>query len=346
MIEDKQLLSSFEAKGETEIEFLNSLQELWAKEKKEGDPELKFSFVFGHHLSPGDLNKVKVKIKEADVFIPEGFGWDQQSLDTWRQLSGGVLSAEKLEKSHEKAYSDFKTDRKFFFLREMIKVLERAGKKITFIDTEINNPLVIVQNLLNTTSVREFSQIKDFEGKKENVKQRLQNLSVISHGRENYMLQQLPVKIRELLDANPDLRKKPEVKILFFLGANHTPVYHTMKKLAPEDTEEDFSTYPLIFSFYDEAARRIRFNKQASLSEELLARVVLELDFWNYLSRGVNEILKQSNSNELTTKVRSIIELFSLEEIKNIYENIAKRKKFRDILLEKCKQKGIDMKGF
>ena len=51
------------------------------------------------------------------------------------------------------------------------------------------------------------------------------------HARDNYMLTQIPLKMRELLDKRPELKKKPEIKVLISLGAMHSPLYIGLKSL-------------------------------------------------------------------------------------------------------------------
>ena len=146
------------------------------------------------------------------------------------------------------------------------------------------------------------------------------------------MLEQIPKRIRSLLNGNTTLRKKPKIKILISLGSNHTPVFMQTKNLNKNATRS-FQSLPYIFRQSDQAQRASAFGKP--LSRELLIRGVFELEFTDYLYQGlVKSHGGEVDFSDVVDEARKVLNEFSVSDIEKIYKEVEKGKTFKNATME------------
>lgn len=332
--------------NKTEDTYIKNIQRIWIQEKREGDPEIELHFAFGAHSSPSDVEAIQKRFKECDIYMPELLGWVPQDKEVYGGLANGLTDPKRLIDFFLKMRPDLKKSQEFSFDKAIYNMIHQSGKAITFIDVPHDHKIVQEMNTAVGYWMLKFSMAKNFSEKIELIKEYLNIYAQMGLVRESYMLQGIPQKIREVIDSRPSLKKKQKVKVLISLGASHTMLYFAVKTMTDTNIERSFAVNPYIFDFRSEGIRRIKLTRDKQISRELLAKILLEMDFCKHFSKSMKRQIKEYGSEKTTKKIRSIIESLNEGEIESIYKLEKDGKNFRDAVLETCKRKGIKTIGF
>ncbi|OFZ65766.1 MAG: hypothetical protein A3D92_16520 [Bacteroidetes bacterium RIFCSPHIGHO2_02_FULL_44_7] len=327
-------------------EIFQEIKELWAQHKKEGDPDLEFKIFFGSHINDLDFAPITEELGGADVYIPEAAGWSQRQEEKIMLLSGGVIHPETLINEIKHYDPDFAKSTSYTFFLAQMKAIYRSGKPIIFIDVPRDHPIENALRKTPGTFFRAMDSTKDLATKIEAYKNFAKGYVELVKARDNFMIAMLPQRLRELLDRRPDLKKKSRLKVLISLGAMHSQIYPKLKDLG-QDTAREFQTYPFVFGLSDEVPRRLQMGQDMdSISPDLILKAVLESEMLRYFEKSLKWMSQEKSSQEVYVKMRKIIEKLNARDIEEIYNKFGKGQKFRDVVLDICKQKGIDTRGF
>ncbi len=324
------------------------LRDIWVKEGKEGDPKINFTFVFGGHVSAKDLEGTKEQFKDCDIYIPEMSGWGKNTDFIYSKLSNGTMSLKQADDLFAVMDKDHKKSFQYPFNVEQRKMIYQSRKPIVFIDLREDSKFRKAGDLALEGILQQLRSAKNWAETKEVLKKYLQIYAQMNFSRERIMLEELPKRIREVLDGRPDIRKKPEIKVLLFLGAEHAPMYKQVEGLAGEGSvnrypDDNFDS----MGHRAEAMRRIQSGENInSFSDEFLMKIFFGMNFSAVFEKGIKEKSETIGTIAVQQKIRDVIDSLTSEEMTEVYEKVAKRVKFRDALLEICKRKGIEMKGF
>ena len=323
----------------------NALSNLWLKERREGDPEVRFEIVFGPHRNSKDVEIIKDRFKGADIYIPESISWNENIEKMYSGLSHGLIKPEQAESSYP---PEEKKGQFYLFGKETRKMIYGSGKEIVFVDVPDDHEMMDKYDILGD-KLDTFFKIRDLGEAIKALREYLQFHAEIDKQREELILQQIPLRIREVLDKRKDLRAKPQVKVLLSLGARHTSLYPGLRNLGGEkQVSRTFPSNVMVMGFPEEAIRKIKFGRETvnSMSDEFLAKVALELSFYAYFSRSIQEKSTTEDTLKLGNQIRDIVKSFSTKDIEGVYNLIFKGRKFRDVVLEICRKKGIAVAGF
>ncbi len=277
---------------------------VFEKENQEGrEPEIEVNIFYSGHWEEKELKGLAEKFAEADIYIPEGYGWMPEMLEGFRNCSeGGKTPAEIMKEWQITPENNLS----YPFILKELEMIHDSGKAVTFIDLPCSSGLERSSRQLPFI----YNNDVNFENNLNNFKEFLNNFAGMNKKREEYMLSQFKPKIQELLEQNPILRNKEKLNVLLTLGAAHTGIWHNLKK-AGEKVSVDFSSWPVIFSFNNEVVRKYMFSLE--IDDELASRAMLEWEIMKY------NILPPLGSSLRTQKVmRKIFFRFNQEEIREL----------------------------
>ena len=352
------LLWAFASSGKTaQAEKLIEEAVMPNKDLKKGEPKIYIRIFYGKHGTKEDAIIFSDELEKADVYIPELGGWNQEELSALHNVSFGKMTPEKYVNKFM-PHSDY-----YFFRLAELQLLYNSRKYITLIDIPQNHPII------KHYAELELPDINFNKTFKENLllyRRYYEEKSSLTKIRENFMFAQLQEFIntlRQNIKKNPKLfpREKIEsgITILIFIGALHTRVSHyaqreitKSRKLATEpifpSVSRKFASKPFFFYIDSEIIRRNLFGK--NVSDGILAAKLFEELFQFAFSDNLSEI--EENYQRLIVFRRKVIEKFSLDEIRNIFETIKKfgitslellQERQKEVIKNALLQKGIKL---
>lgn len=315
-----------------ELKFNQKLQ----AESKDKGPEISMKIWYSPHVLERDYWGIEGELDKADIFAPEEFGYEKETLDEYKALANGEMSPDDIEQNEAKEYGPgYKRDEA---RRKIFEVIFNSRKQIIFIDVPNGHPLV--KRWMKALEERFFiafrsKDINSFYELLRLVKKNLKEYADIQKERDEYILSQLKPRVDECIKADPRLRNASKIQILISLGSLHTPIYHALKK-RNENVQRIFRS-PAIFPFADEGARRYQFNKE--IDNDLAARILLEeyLD----LASDIDLIENIKDTKKSIEVLRKIIGSLDFNEIKSIFQRLHKGKNFHSVLSGALQKKGL-----
>ncbi|MDP2599098.1 MAG: hypothetical protein Q8P49_04695 [Candidatus Liptonbacteria bacterium] len=283
-------------------ELKGMLEDSLHEEAEAGHPAVRVEFVYAPHRTARDMQKLRERITEADIVIPEDIWWDQEGLKVLRDLSAGNITPEQALRQL-KISVEGEGGRKWL---ETYEIIYNSHKDIEFIDVPDGHPLG--RKIIDYFNTSALSYDGDFPGTLELVKDRTRNLVDIQKEREAYMLARLKEVIKK--HAVPD--KQRALNILISLGIAHTDMWHKLKSEGV-DARAAFASMPFIFDNEGELFRRYLFGK--NVDNELVARAIQERMFFRQFRWPPTE-----DSGKAALFFRKVTSLFAANEIKEIFE--------------------------
>src|SRR3989304_2102852 len=134
---------------------------------------------FSHHNIPGDLEGLKERIRESDLYIPEAFGWTTSHLELLRNASSGEINPEELTGRLKRYPPSF---------RKITEDVYNSHKAIAIVDIPARHRLERESGkvwVYNPSHEGDFSQVLDY------TRIFLDNLANYHNQREDYILQQI-----------------------------------------------------------------------------------------------------------------------------------------------------------
>src|SRR3989344_4208027 len=266
------------------------------KETEQLWPKISIHILYAPHATERDVEPIREKFIVADIYIPEAEGWTNDQLQAFRMVSEGEITPAQLFQSQGLRRVDAQH---FYASLEMVR---NSHKPIIFIDVP-----------------REHKNVEAFfKWEKE---------------REDYMRSMLPIKIKEILNEYPDIKRRDSLNILVALGSQHTRLYSKLKQEGYDVNKEEIPSY----GFFDKGMKAYMFG--GDIDDELAAKIFLEEEFATAYKKDING-LTDNVINRLHLK-QKIISQFSFTEAEEIFGAIQEGKNLRVILDLKLKEKGI-----
>ncbi|MEX2052105.1 MAG: hypothetical protein WD991_00215 [Candidatus Paceibacterota bacterium] len=323
----------------TEEGLTENLEAIWAKERKEGDPEIKVCFVFGYHYNNLDLTELKKEYADADVFIPESAGAGDIGEKLYQNVSAGIWSVDELEK---------KVPYLGDFTFALLRMIYNSKKSVVVADVPSRHSSVVEQEAIIELSKKQLA-IKSLQEKVSLMKESIIRQVAANTERDNFIAQQIPRRLRKLIDGNSKIRTKASLKVLVFLGIIHTPVFAKMQRSKKPEVSRKFELDGSSFSVFqhtDELFRRIMAGQVAdSISAELWEKAVFGSELGHYLLVYYRSEIKKISGKKLIDIVRKIPESFTRDDIRTVYNSVEKGENFMLAFLGVCKSKNIDVSG-
>lgn len=154
--------------------------------------------------------------------------------------------------------------------------------------------------------------------------------------RENFMISQFPIAIKEIVDTYPELKVRSKIRVLINLGSTHTAVYHFLKRQG-YDTKRINSGEPP-YAYFHQAVIKSMWGNDVNdfLASRVLFEDIIALSF-DFAGKGLDQ-------NKLEKYMRKLLSEFSFEEIQEIFRQIktfSNIEQFNTYFVEACKRKGL-----
>lgn len=278
-------------------------------EKRDGEPEIELTIFYAPHRTAEDTKGREKLFGEADVYVSEGLGWTDETLESLNEISRGERPPDSFFQPNG-------------FKNKELRLIAGSLKPIVFCDIPEGHPLVrrIEDSFrLENTARRDFYN-GNFDRAMTEMRDSMQEEAEAQREREAYMESQIRPKIEDVVRNNPTLQNKTKrgdkIKVLMGIGALHTPIYQDLKKEKPNGVEPQarFNELPYVFRCRGEALRRYRFGKE--VGDELVARSFID----NIIGSA---ILHLSDSTALIIRVsRRLAGKLSLNDIREISKTL------------------------
>jgi len=294
------------------------------KETEQLWPKISIHILYAPHATERDVEPIREKFIVADIYIPEAEGWTNDQLQAFRMVSEGEITPAQLFQSQGLRRVDAQH---FYASLEMVR---NSHKPIIFIDVPREHKNVEAFFKWEKESIRVHGS---FDDQLQRVKDWVKEKAEMEKEREDYMRSMLPIKIKEILNEYPDIKRRDSLNILVALGSQHTRLYSKLKQEGYDVNKEEIPSY----GFFDKGMKAYMFG--GDIDDELAAKIFLEEEFATAYKKDING-LTDNVINRLHLK-QKIISQFSFTEAREIFEEIRGRGTTRDIFSKKLKEKGI-----
>ena len=321
---------------QAEIEVLRQkFQSGWSREKKEGDPELHFTFLFSEHKTGEDFKKLKNALKEVDIIVPEMAGWDQKQLEKFNMLSRGkLIPRQMLERlgfnESEKESDDYQS---WYVLSE---ALYKSRKPVVLADLPDDHPLMNKRNAIEgRANFGAIMREENFDKALVEYQKLILNSVRVQIERETYILEHLGPAVEQAVKENSSLKNKTNLNIGIIIGSFHVGLNLELKRQG-EKTKAEFRQLPYYYCPSGLILLRLRLNKE--VSKTLLARGYLEALLWTH-----DLLPKSKDSNKINTYVLRVCNQFTYDEISEIFKTLREKgpESIPLIISAKFKEKAI-----
>lgn len=272
-------------------------------------------FYFTPHGLAEDAPRMPELIRKADIFAPEVLNWSPEHAFAYEKISKGdrkVLESWRAVLP-EGSFSAFQ-----------LKSLYNTWVPVVMFDIEEGNPIVdAVHTSLDDLSLSEIYR-PDFEDTIHAMREKfVDGLGPSAQQREEHMVVKLSERVTELIEKHPKLRHKDDVSVLVTLGAEHTNVYHQIRRLHqnPQNVTREFDKLPIIYPNFINCMRALQFGKL--LTDTMIARSFAD----NIVHAAINirdHSLEFSNSGDRGQRVAVAVGHLSLNEIRLIHADLVR----------------------
>lgn len=288
------------------------------KEIKEKEPEMRLKFFFSPHYKKEDYAKLREEIKNCDVYIPELFRHDPETLDSFRKISLGELSPEEFIRQYEEKYS-----RKFpDHYKEKLRILHNSKKAVYLVD--IPQGHIIDLKMMSILELNSKAFIDFLSGNFSSAvtkgKKFAEFFEQVQQEREKYIKENIERLKPQILKDHPDFKNQKEIKLLVSLGATHTSLFHQFRKEGKIPTQWEFSSLPIIYDLTSALRRKKRFFPRKETEDKKIAQSFIEEMVFRALKR---ENIK--DTTELFKIARYFVSTFSEKDVENFSRMLKER---------------------
>ena len=295
------------------------------EQTKEKEPQLSFDFFYFVHQYEKDFpqQKLKKKLKEADIFCPETAGWKKSLEGFLNMVSQGKADKQKIEKFKQEAASTPELTKKF------LETLTGSSKIVKLIDLPEEHPLYLkIKKAYNDLANAYAFFLRGDKAAITLGREAIEKIAELQKAREAYMQEQLIQELPGFIKKQPNLRNKKAVKILVFLGALHTSLHH---KLRRQGKNASLSFGQPLF-LYDRLEgvliRKKIYHPDKELGDTEIAEAFMEKILADYLSRFDKDTQKLISVTSYIQKQRPVSE----EDLSKLKDTRAIAKFYADLL--------------
>lgn len=308
------------------------------EEAKEKEPKLSFEFFFSSHVTGADKRGVAEKVKGADVFVPEGVGWNEEARTLYQAVADGTTSPSEVAAQYGLREDPASGGERSFLAT--LRGIHNTKVRVEFLDPPQGDPLTDKM----FEAQEKFGEIdllnKDFPQLVEEFKERVREYSHIQVVREEYILKKLGALAADIRGGKrPELKGKQNVRFLLAFGAVHTMLSHELSGKG-EDAKTSFERVPYIFGYESEMMRRFMLGKEVvdELATRAFAeRIALPLIFGR---------LPGFESQPKIAFGRKVFGKFSQDELKGLFEKLRTEQfdlwRSPEIIKKELQAKGVE----
>lgn len=278
------------------------LKESLEKEYREHRmPKFEFDFYFSAHVAAEDYKNIDTLFQEADIYIPEGVRTSKTFEKDYNAVARGDVDTEGFESFVETKPNPFE--------KAILRKIYNSGKIVASVDVPTDHDSI--KHFRDNARIAGADIFEQFRvGSAQHAEQQGK--------REEYMIEKLRKKLREIVNSHQNLIDKVKVKVLLSLGSNHVTLYHAFKKAGLE-TKREFSRLPYIWSYDAEVDRRKLLTRN-NPDDDLISRAFIE----RILRKFINSIpgkLSSLDRDKGSIIFRILIGALSKDEISELVQS-------------------------
>jgi len=277
-------------------------QDSWEKNRKEGDPDVSFTFLFAAHAYVRDLHpKVRSELENADIYMPEVVGWRTEDTKDFDDISTGEVAPMGYSGSFLRAFED---------------AIEKTGVVVVIPDLPEGHQLIEQQDALDERL--ELIRRLPFDEAVQGFDQYTNDFAMVERTREEEIMKNIPVGIREALERNEGLQKRKQLKVVIEYGTSHTSLYHALSSTGL-DVTRDMSDRPhTTYAHFEELHRKYLFGGADSKpTEELAARGLVAILLYDAIARGFRGF--EASTDEELRVCRMAIDSLSVDDLRDVW---------------------------
>ena len=270
-------------------------------------PNIKYTFFYSAHANRADFIDLEKFVQEADIVIPEVFGWEHNELVRLRQVAKGKSRAlrqrPKMTDQQGRLVDEATVSYLYGDHETTDQILFNCRKQIFLVDVPMGHPDVELFHESQKASIFDISNFEDSDELLDHFTYAKAFEAKWHLLRERYMLEKLGEVISKIEAKEPK-------KVLIVLGALHTQL-STVLQDNGEDVRRHFTHSPLIFPLREEITRRFMFGKD--VSRDLVAQAILE----GVYALEINK--EATNTDEATRIARQEFGSFTVEQFRKSF---------------------------
>lgn len=281
-------------------------------------PKVKLHIFYSTHETGQDAPNLPERIKECDIFVPEGAGFSEENL-FFKALKRIVKGDAKI---YERAMVEFR--QRFgpdSWSEFLIKNLYGTYKPVLFVDIrEASETFKKGEDLIKKSGRWFFDSPNDFSESLIRLEDFLKEAASNQNEREDFIMQTLIPSLNNLISQHPRFFNKSQVKVLMQMGASHTRIYRKLVAI-PENNgriSREFGQKPFIYVGQDDVLRKFQMGKDVSNVQiaRVLVNPIVSKILWEEIAK------KFSREGERMRFVGEVILRLSFEDLKNLYESV------------------------
>jgi len=273
------------------------------KENKEVEPKITVDFFFSAHGSPEDFDRLPAALKNADVYIPEQVGWTKKQEQIINQVSQGKTKLEIEPGSIQETE---------------VSSLYNTKIPIFFVDIPKGHSLIkkIEDSIIKTQDATKKFYQGNFDKALEIEKKATMDMALAMKEREDFIADKLKKELGILTKKFPQLKNKPDIRVLIQLGMAHTTVYRKLKAELPFP-KMTLGRDAFVFDTSREIIRRLIKNPQEIVDDGLYAKSMMENLVAGFFLHNVT-----NDTNKINWASRKLVAHLSTDQIRSFSKDM------------------------
>jgi len=266
--------------------------------ERTGIPPIAPTVLLAPHVYKEDAALVAANIKNADVYVPELYGWEAQDIDTFQRVSAGQMTPQEAEPTTIMPFG-----------QGIHGAIYNSHVPVMIVDAPVEEQHRFMYKDTDSETFFQPTWEETVTAVEENMRRFV--------WRENYMLNHLEPQLQQTMKDNPTLietAKQRPLRVLFSIGTDHVSFarrlaaqQQSLNQPGPQIVQAD----PGLYEQSSFAQALAQFEKDGTVPEELAAHVILEKTAARLQTRPPEEMQK-------------ILKLLTPAEIKGMFERAVK----------------------
>lgn len=205
---------------------------------------VKLSILFSAHSDKddmGDFSEFRRRIKRADIYIPEQYGWNRIMQANLNIVSKGEISKREVLGVYEEALKSAPKSNFATWNMALLDALYATNRTIALVDIPAGHRLVkeVAPEIIPSDLLKgDFEQACDYMG------ETIRKLSDSEAQRDIYILEHIGPVLDSTIKSSPRLQVKAQVNVLMTLGTLHAPIYDVLAEKTEEQRKKTGSFLP------------------------------------------------------------------------------------------------------
>ncbi len=283
------------------------------QERHPGWPKIELLFYFAPHSNNADMEDIGPHLAEADVIFYENIGRNQKFQEILEAIASPnpsmtlddildktLINGEPIRGTHNEP---------------LVRGLYKSGKTVGTLDIGKTDEEMQMGHEIFVLKDMEFPKNMTYPQALYFLKDLMTEFTNRQVMREQIMTDRFEEELTEIFDRHPELLERKDIKVVISMGSVHTTLRHSFTEKGIESKKEFSSGKSHTYSYTDEVARSIVYNKEPS--DDLLSRACAE----NVIADAINDSVHYKEINDIarTDYIRRYVSKLDEEEMEFIY---------------------------